>query len=131
VDNAAVLSALRSRLLASPKITDLVGQKVYVSRADVAGQTPAVALEIAGGEGRLNRKHHRVDVRVNIWSAVSWAQAFEIQDNVSNELDFTPSDRFPEFPEPLLTVTASAPIQMPQGDYYHLVQTFTVTAKEA
>lgn len=131
MDNAAVLAAIRTRLLGAPKITDLVGQRVFVSRADVAGQVPAIALEIVGGEGRFSRKHHRVDVRVHIWSAVSWAQAFEIQDNVSNELDFEPTDRFPELPSPLLTIRASAPIQMPQGDYYHVTQTFTVTAKES
>ena len=132
MDNAAILAKIREHALKQDPILLLVDQRVYVSRADVVGVHPCIVLEAAGGPGYLNQAHYQADVRVHIWSALSWAECYEVQNafaNVFEGADYTQDGG--ALPSPLISISAGAPMQMPQGDYYHLVQDYQVKAKEA
>jgi hypothetical protein len=126
------IAAMRAHALLQFSITRLVAQRIFLSRSDVAGQVPAIALEPAGGPGYQNQKYYVSDVRVHFWSSVNWAECYEVQNafaNVFEGSDYTQDGG--ALPEPLVQITAGAPQQMPKGDYYHLVQTYQVKTKEA
>lgn len=122
--SAAVLASLRSWLLADAGVAAAVGTRVYTARADVAGQVPAIALELSGGAGRLARSVDQVDVAVHAWSSVSWSEALGALDAAADALrDKTFADGLSA---PVLAVAqVGAPSQVSEQDYYHAQ--FTVT----
>ena len=129
MDSALVLGALRSWLLDHAPLTSVVGQGVYVSRADVAGRVPAIALELAGGEGQFNQAMDRMAVDIAAWSSVSWAEALSALTAAASRL--RNASRATGLPSPLLRVSSvGAPRQVSEGDYYHATLTVTVIAKE-
>lgn len=131
MDSASVVAAFRTLALATGKVTELVGQQVHISRADVQGQVPAVVLSLDGGEGRITPRHHLLEIRAEFYSETSWTEAFAVQKALATVAD--PQDPVAAagtYPSPILRITAGAPRQAPQGDYYRVQQTFTVLAKE-
>lgn len=123
------LAALRSYLLSKPEITGWVGQRVYVSRADVEGQLPAVVFELSGGQGPLNDAYDEIDVRLHVWSKASWSEALAVFGAVHTAL--RRATYLSGLPAPLLKIEGGAPLQMPEGDYYHIVSSYTVKMREA
>ncbi len=129
MDSGRVLAALRTRLLSSEGLTAIVGERIYVSRADVAGLVPAVVLRLNGGSDANHPAFTTPDVAVDIYSATSWQEAFSVQGQVTDCLRL--KDIRDGLPEPLRRITCNPPQQMPQGDYFHLVQIFHCVVKEA
>lgn len=129
MDNASVLAALRTHALLQAPLTALVAQRVFISRSDVAGVVPAVVLRFNGGAGKVNHAFHEVDVAVDFYSSTSWAECLQIQ--AAFEAAFDWKTHVNGLPAPLSSVKAKAPQQMPQGDYFHLVQPLHCIVKEA
>ncbi len=126
--SASVLSALRAWLLADAGVAAAVGTRVHISRADVAGVVPALALELGGGAGQLNVGMDQVDVRLDAWSSASWAEALAALDAAAAACKGkTHADGLGA---PLLAVTAvGAPTQIGEQDYYHAQITVTVIVR--
>jgi hypothetical protein len=131
VDSASVVAAFRTYALTLPALTALVGQRVVISRADVYGVLPAVVLTLDGGPGRISPRHHLAEIRADFYAETSWADAFAVAKALGDAADpQDPVAAMQSYPSPILRITAGAPRQMPQGEYFHVQQTFTVLAKE-
>ncbi|MEW5763583.1 MAG: DUF3168 domain-containing protein [Acidobacteriota bacterium] len=126
--NAAVLASIRTWLLASAGVAALVGARIHVSRADVSGVVPALALELGGGSGALNPGIDQVEIRVNAWSSVSWSEALAALDAAADALR---NKTFRDgLPAPALSVIrVGAPSQISDQTYFHAQLSVTVLAR--
>lgn len=126
--SASVLAALRAWLLASAGVSALVGTRIFVSRADVSGVVPALAVELGGGSGIQNPGIDQVEIRLNAWSSVSWAEALAALDAAAAALRGT---TFRDgLPAPVLSVTrVGAPSQISDQTYFHAQLSVTVLAR--
>lgn len=128
--SASMLASLRAWLLADSALAAIVGERVHVSRSDVAGNVPAVAVEMAGGAGQMNEVMDRADVTVNAWSLVSWAEALSALDAAAKRL--RNATHVTGLAAPVLRVSSvGAPRQVSDASYYHAQFTITCIVKEA
>lgn len=126
---ADILASLRAWLLGSAALVALVGQRVHVARADVAGAVPAVALELAGGGGQMNHAMGRVSVTINAWSQVSWAEALDVLHEASARL--RNATHVDGLTAPVLSVASvGAPSQVSDAMYYHATVSITCIVRE-
>jgi hypothetical protein len=125
-----VLSALRSWLLGDPAVAAAVGPRVQISRADVAGVVPAIALELSGGPGTLNAAMDQVEISVHAWSSTSWAEALGALGAAIARL--RGATHASGLSAPLLAVTSvGAPRQVSELDYYHAQMDVTCIVRGA
>lgn len=126
--SAAVLASIRAWLLASAGVSAIVGTRIHVSRADVSGVVPALALELGGGPGALNPGIDQIEIRLNAWSSASWAEALAALDAAADALrNVTFRDGLAA---PVLSVTrVGAPSQISDHTYFHAQLSLTVLAR--